>query len=143
MLSDTASMSCKELVDAMRKCANDEMACTDSDHCPCYGDSLMLCPDVLMNKAADKLEEYECRLVTLEELQDANMYSALWLEEADRCCMTMCMRYSIGDVLYMAFPSTNAPLKLSDLVLENYGKRWRCWTCKPTEKEQKETPWND
>ena len=143
MLSELISMSCKELVSAMRKCANDEMACTDSNHCPCYDGSLKYCPDILMNKAADMLEKHECRLVTLEELQDINMYRALWLEERYDIHGMMCMRYRIGDVLYIALPTTGAPYKLSDLKLENYGKHWRCWTCKPTTKEREEIPWTD
>ena len=35
----------------------------------------------------------------------------------------------------------NATMRHSDCAM--YGKRWRCWTAKPTDKQRQEMKWND
>lgn len=103
-------------------------------------------------KAMRRYEEPN-RVLTLDEVfeivrQNKDGYNHVcWLEKVNvRCISTpgFLGGYGIHSEIYVNFDFYEVVTEYPDCVpAEEYGKTWRCWMRNPTEKELKETPWED
>ena len=84
------------------------------------------------------------RVMSLEELENA-LDTVVWVEEpefenfADHYALIVAYSHKVGFVR-VSFGFAEMPV---DCVYEyeNYGKKWRCWTQRPTDEQRKEAEW--
>lgn len=74
----------------------------------------------------------DAHVMTLEEAKQ-NINGTIWME------------HIIGHKLILLTERVRATLALTGVLnnWDGYNKYWRCWDKKPTEKQMKETPWDD
>lgn len=113
-------------------------ACKD---CSKYGgDNAIGCMEELLEDALELLKAQEPRLMTLEEVKELN-WDYCYLEE--EVAKDKTLRAYIGKhrVKCVTWPSiATCTLTYGD---DSYGKRWRCWTEKPTEEQREAMPWDE
>ena len=84
------------------------------------------------------------RVMTLEELEDA-IDTVVWVEEpefenfADHYALIMAYSHKVGFVR-VSFGFAEMPVDC-EYEYEDYGKKWRCWTQRPTDEQRKAVPW--
>lgn len=86
------------------------------------------------------LKEQEPRLLTLEEVKKFD-WEYCYLEEErlpGKEYRTVCGDYALTCITWPCVASMR--IQHGD---NNYGKKWRCWTAKPTDEQRKAVKWND
>lgn len=84
------------------------------------------------------LKEKEPRVMKLEDVK-AFGWDYCYLEEErlpGKEYRTVCGDYALTCITWPCVASMR--IQHGD---NNYGKKWRCWTAKPTEEQMKEVPW--
>lgn len=82
----------------------------------------------------------EPRVLTLDELQELQQQDVVWLEDVDKEAI-------IPGIVVTAykkewqFATFIGYSGLFCVSCVDYGKRWRCWTYRPTDAQMEETPW--
>lgn len=85
------------------------------------------------------MKDNEPRVLTLEEVRDE--YEAVWLET----------KYLSSTVAIVDHGESNAKwacvvFGVDDsytLLWCSYGKKWRCWSAKPTDEQREAVPWDE
>ncbi|MBR6982183.1 MAG: hypothetical protein IKH75_01395 [Ruminococcus sp.] len=104
---------------------------------------------VIANKEAIKRGQIRIlpipRLLTAEEIIDMSEDYFAWIEMKDRhdiptvyCLRVHAKWYEQSDEAYIDF---DTPSCLEALCLEDYGKKWRCWSACPSEEMQEGAEW--
>lgn len=133
------------------------MTCVNNDGKVCPYFSYDDCFQRLMDDAIELLKEQEPRVLTLEEMKslstanDDALYDRdmtfVWLEAAaDGYINITRPTYSFhpewgneDDSFYVYYIGTDVGDRLESC---DYGKTWRCWTARPTDKQMEATPWS-
>lgn len=117
------------------------------EKCPYQG--VVGCTDELLKDALDLLKETEPRVMTLKEVIDHYSLPSVFVDDLNA------QEDYLQDIapLYFDFPSDD-PWNVhwrryqdvknyldSDSLKESYGKKWRCWTGRPTDEQRQETKW--
>lgn len=98
----------------------------------------------LIDYAIAKLKELEARVLTIEKMEDA-LDTVVWLDMpgsenlADGYSLIMAYSHKNGFVL-MDSPFGDNPSQ-DRYEYSEYGKTWRCWSSRPTEKQRQAVPW--
>lgn len=133
----------EKIMEALTLCANGE---------PCTGEKYRTCPYSPIGKpeyyncgaamAADALallREQEPRVMTLEEVK-AYDWDYCYLEEErlpGKEYRAVCGDYALTCITWPCV--TSMRIQHGD---EKYGKKWRCWTHKPTDEQRKAVKWD-
>lgn len=116
--------------------------------CPYYAHgtcSEPLCADALalIQKQQARIEELEAtqtaRVMSLEEVLDMS-WDYCYLEEEtikDKVLQAYCGKHRVKCITWPSIASYR--MMLGD---EAYGKRWRCWTQRPTDEQREDVQWN-
>lgn len=110
----------------------------DGEDCP-YVDE----PDCrfsIMQDAFNLLKEQEPRVMKLEDVK-AFGWDYCYLEEErlpGKEYRTVCGDYALTCITWPCVASMR--IQHGD---NNYGKKWRCWTAKPTDKQRQAVKWNE
>lgn len=86
------------------------------------------------------LKEKEARLLTLEEVK-AFDWDYCYLEEEHlpgKEYRSVCGDYALTCITWPCIASMR--IQHGD---ENYGRKWRCWSAKPTDEQRKAVKWNE
>lgn len=92
-----------------------------------------------VDDAINLLKEQEPRVMTLEEVHEM-AWDYCYLEEEvikDKVLQIFTGKYRIKCITWPSIAS--CVLGFGD---DAYGKRWRCWTSRPTDEQRGATPWN-
>ena len=97
--------------------------------------------DQTLNKAIALLRTQEPRVMTLEEAKHLTYGSPYIIEtnlpkEEPRLMYALFSHLGLQGNFTFAFTDARGYLFDSD-----YGKRWRCWTSRPTDEQREATPW--
>lgn len=102
------------------------------------------CLEWLLRSALALLKEQEARVMTVEEVRDCVDY--VWAEiftpMNERRCLIYCLigqNQGYSEVADLDEDSGQSWARQWD----NYGKTWRCWTSRPTDKERRDTKWEE
>ena len=93
----------------------------------------------LMADALELLKEQEPRVLTLEEVHEM-AWDYCYLEEEvikDKVLQIYTGKYRIKCITWPSIAS--CVLTFGD---DAYGKRWRCWTSRPTDEQRKAVKWD-
>ena len=107
--------------------------------CPYWQDKL-LCTSHLVRDALELLKEQEPRVMTLEEVK-AFGWDYCYLEEArlpDKEYLSACGYYALTCITWPRI--TLMRMRYGD---DSYGKKWRCWSAKPTDEQRQAVKWDD
>lgn len=125
-------------------------SCVYDKECKAAGTSNAAIADALalINAQQERIKELEAarmaRVMTLEELENA-LDTVVWVEEpefenfADHYALIMAYSHKVGFVR-VSFGFAEMPVDC-EYEYEDYGKKWRCWTSRPTDEQRRETPW--
>ena len=104
----------------------------------------------LIRQQRERIKELEAaraaRVMTLEELEDA-LDTVVWVEEpefenfADHYALIMAYSHKVGFVR-VSFGFAEMPVDC-EYEYEDYGKKWRCWTQRPTDEQRKAVKWDE
>ena len=83
------------------------------------------------------LKEQEARVMTLEEVK-AFDWDYCYLEEERLPGKEYCGDYALTCITWPCV--TSMRIQHGD---DSYGKKWRCWSAKPTDEQRQEVKWND
>ena len=114
--------------DACRECAYDA------------GHPYNECVEMLLRDALELLKAQEPRVMSLEEVHEM-AWDYCYLEEEvikDKVLQKYSGKYRIKCITWPSIAS--CVLAFGD---EAYGKRWRCWTSRPTDEQRKAAKWDD
>ena len=115
-------------------------ACRD---CSKYSDdsTVIRCMEELLKDALALLKAQEPRVMTLEEVLEQN-WDYCYLEyDAVRGREAQIFSGGRHRLTCVTWPSiTSMRLSPGD---KEYGKRWRCWTSRPTDEQREAVKWND
>lgn len=118
----------KEIVDAL------EMSYKYSN----VDENNTLVPQQIVLHAIALLKEHEPRTMTLEEVKDFD-WEYCYLEEErlpGKEYRAVCGDYALTCITWPCVASMR--IQHGD---NNYGKKWRCWTAKPTDEQRKALKW--
>jgi hypothetical protein len=139
------------------------LECCEKDVQLCYGETVCeyyslsprcwttLAHDALalIRKQQGRIMELEAaqtaRVMTLEELEDA-LDTVVWVEEpefenfADHYALIMAYSHKVGFVR-VSFGFAEMPVDC-EYEYEDYGKKWRCWTSRPTDEQREAVKWD-
>lgn len=117
---------------------------------PYICDRKKLCEDAisLIHHQQERIKELEkaqtARVMTLEEVENA-LDTVVWVEEPEfenfayHYALIMAYSHKLGFTrVWFAFsaPSVDVEYEYAD-----YGKKWRCWTQRPTDEKRKAVKW--
>lgn len=98
----------------------------------------------LIHQLLGRIEELEAaqtaRVMTLEEVHEM-AWDYCYLEEEvikDNVFQKYCGKHRVKCITWPSIASCT--LTFGD---DAYGKRWRCWTQRPTEEQRRGTPWKE
>ena len=96
------------------------------------------CLPLVMKDALELIKREEPRVMTLDEVHEM-AWDYCYLEEEvikDKVLQIYSGKYRIKCITWPSIAS--CVLTFGD---EAYGKRWRCWTSRPTDEQRAVTPW--
>lgn len=112
-------------------------ACRDCSHYT--GKVGFECMETLMSDALSMLKEPEPRVMKLEEVKSFG-WDYCYLEEEHlpgKEYRSVCGEYALTCITWPCIASMR--IQHGD---DNYGKKWRCWTAKPTEDQRQAVKWD-
>ena len=95
------------------------------------------CRMALFKDAAELLEAQEPRVMTLEEVLATEVVYAEDIDKAKIIPVLVNMQAYDCIVLVRA----DGPSHLIHPLISEYGKRWRCWTSRPTDEQRQAVKW--
>lgn len=120
------------------------VACQD---CPYYPDELIyeddddmegtICEEKLAADAIALLKEQGPRVLAYPEI--VSFDGVVWIETigAQNVVRAICNGYVVTHDLLAFSAKSGSPVGMVD----DYYKRWRCWTSRPTPEQMRDTPW--
>lgn len=110
------------------------------------GDNTLV-PQQLVLDIITLLKEQEARVMTLEEVKNAeNAAEPFWCEFNDRdLCSYGSWRTGWHEKTFGMEPQHCIENYFERAIVgeSEYGSEWRCWTSKPTDEQRKAVKWND
>ena len=106
--------------------------------CPYFGDNP--CEIQLIANALELLKAQEPRVMTLEDVK-AFGWDYCYLEEErmpGKVYRAVCGDYALTCITWPCVASMR--IQHGD---ESYGRKWRCWSAKPTDEQRKAVKWNE
>ena len=94
----------------------------------------------IAESALELLKEQEARLMTLEDVK-AFDWDYCYLEEErspGKVYRAVCGDYALTCITWPCIASIR--IQHGD---DSYGKKWRCWSAKPTDEQRQAVKWND
>lgn len=91
-------------------------------------------------KLTNAISETAPRLLTMEEAADAEI---CWIEVRSRRGAEPGKVRIYREDDYSAFINRLLPFVNENMPQHEYGEHWRCWSRRPTEKQMRETKWNE
>ena len=131
----------EKVINGLEHCIGDNCSGDKWSKCEYSGHG---CIDALLEDAIALYKAQEPRVMTLEEVQAFCVDDVVWLEDKGKTNIipgivrnrhlwphsaTMVTNFMRGD---------GCKVTADD---DNYGKRWRCWTSKPSEEQRKAAEW--
>lgn len=98
------------------------------------------CVEMMLKDALSLLKAQKPRVMTLDEVHEMS-WDYCYLEEEvikDKVLQIYSGKYRIKCITWPSIASCT--LTFGD---EAYGKRWRCWTSRPTDEQRKAEKWNE
>jgi hypothetical protein len=117
--------------------------------CP-YNGYALTCKYVLMRDTLALLKEQEPRVMTLEEVRnlkydDVVYYQGINTNSVESAIVLhgekMVPEVNTRVVQFRHADGTGGWNGINNADLNWYGKKWRCWTSRPTEEQMRDTPW--
>ena len=108
------------------------------DECPYFGKNMYMCQELLGEDALALLKEQEPRVMTLEEVTE-DRPDVVWFDDR-HYKLTYPVFISNGEVTGWIVSQSRSCIERHDHV-EGYGKRWRCWTSRPTDEQREAVKW--
>ena len=111
--------------------------------CP-YKNNPLGCKVVLLRDVLSIAEEQEPRVMTLEEVKCSEIvFIEEWADPSDGVepIIRPCIIVAVKNGFLIGIVDQEEDLTIH-FFLDQYGIDWRCWTARPTEEQQEETPWN-
>lgn len=115
----------------------------DCEKCP-YS-NVHYCCDQIIDDALELLKAQEPRVMTLEDVMKLRFNDVVYFEMTVSGVVIPAIVIDViehmpdGDIGIVQFRLIQEPTANCDL--EYYGKKWRCWTSRPTDEQREETPW--
>jgi len=123
------------------ECCNTRSEEAGCECCPYFSGLLSVrCVFELQRDALELLKAQEPRVMTLEEVK-AFDWDYCYLEEErlpGKEYRSVCGDYALTCITWPCV--TSMRIQHGD---ESYGKKWRCWSAKPTEEQRKAVSWNE
>lgn len=120
------------------KIVNGLLEVKDNINCPSGGKKVRLMD--IVDKAIALLKEQEARVMTLDEVKSFD-WDYCYLEEErlpGKEYRVVCGDYALTCITWPCV--TSMRIQHGD---ENYGKKWRCWSAKPTDEQRQATEWEN
>lgn len=133
----------EKVINALELCANgcNDNGCIYLDEQNDKGGlTVCRCVDLLARDVLSLLKEQEARVMTLEEVK-AFDWDYCYLEEErlpGQEYRAVCGDYKLTCITWTCV--TSMRIQYGD---ESYGKKWRCWSARPTDEQRQEAKWND
>lgn len=129
----------EKVFDALRNCVT-EPKCRDCpwEECERFDCKKVSVPANLLLDALKLLKEQEARVMTLDEVKSFD-WDYCYLEEvrlSGKEYRAVCGDYALTCITWPYV--TSMRIQRGD---ESYGKKWRCWTAKPTDEQRKAVKW--
>ena len=128
----------EKCLDKETDCYREDIGCPYEDECWLSGKNLPTRP--LMEDAFELLKEKQPRVMKLEDVK-AFEWDYCYLEEErlpGKEYRSVCGDYALTCITWPCIASMR--IQHGD---NSYGKKWRCWTAKPTEEQRKAVPWKN
>ena len=126
----------EKCLDKKTNCFCEDIGCPYADECWLSDKNLPTRP--LMEDAFELLKEKQPRLLTLEEVKQAEVVWCEWgCAEGYVVCMLFDKIDPDGD--YRLIESNGGGLYYSS---SEYNESWRCWSARPTDEQMKATEWD-
>lgn len=90
--------------------------------------------------AIDALKAQEPRVMTLEEVLATEVVYAEDIDKAE-IIPVLVSRRSHDRIVLVRAHLMGGPSHVIYPLISEYGKRWRCWTSRPTDAQREATPW--
>ena len=108
------------------------------DDCPYLGKGQ--CQELLGENVIALLKSQEPRVMTVEDVIESEVGAVVWLEDIDKPTV-------IAGLVDRVFTGTmvvdfQCVARTVTAGFDDYGKRWRCWTSRPSAAEMEAIPWN-
>ena len=97
--------------------------------------------DVTIADVLDLLKELEPRVMTLEELEHAEIAYAEDKDKTDIIPVLVLGRMCEYVALVKPHVDEEAITRMIIPCADDYGVRWRCWTSRPTDEQRGAAPW--
>ena len=127
----------EKVIRSIKGCVNDGSYCNKCDYDGCvftHGS----CEKDLLADALELLKEHEARVMTLEDVK-AFGWDYCYLEEErlpGKEYRGICGDYALTCITWPCVASMR--IQYGD---NSYGKKWRCWTAKPTDEQRMAVKW--
>jgi hypothetical protein len=127
----------EKVIRAIDGCINTDDYCNDCDYDGCvfhHGS----CEKDLLADALSLLKEQEARVMTLDEVK-AFDWDYCYLEEErlpGKEYRSVCGDYALTCITWPCIASMR--IQHGD---DSYGKKWRCWSAKPTDEQRQAVKW--
>lgn len=141
----------EKVIDILGACGTD-----DCDDCPLNGDErcsgFVDVPVEVLMDAITLLKEQEPRVLTLEEVcnlkyDDVVYYQGINTNSVESAIVLhgekMVPEVNTRVVQFRHAGGTGGWNGINNADLNGYGKKWRCWTSRPTPEQMKNTPWKE
>lgn len=133
----------EKVIKGLECCLNADVNDCEMD-CPYFNDcgGFYSNNTALIADALALLKAQEPRVMTLDELQALQRQDVVWLEDANKEAIIpgIVITALKKEWQFMTFTGYSGLFCVSCV---DYGKRWRCWTSRPTEEQREAIPWNE
>jgi len=130
----------EKVIKGLECCTNGDVCISDCTYFKEFPMTDGRCITALQADALSLLKEQEARVMTLDEVK-AFDWDYCYLEEvrlSGKEYRAVCGDYALTCITWPYV--TSMRIQRGD---ESYGKKWRCWTAKPTDEQRKAVKWDD
>lgn len=126
----------EKTIKSLEHCYKGKCVYEDGERCP-Y-ERISACTKAVLSNAIELLKEKQPRLLTLEEVKQAEV---VWNEWTSVDGFVECMMFdrvdADGDYRFTEKLGSQIYFEPSE-----YNESWRCWSARPTDEQMKETEWD-
>lgn len=130
----------EKVINALGRC--ESYGYCEDKNCPYYGS--VSCLELLRKDALELLKNREPRVMTLEEVINAKDKTDVWLDEPDYVVVAATISNwveSKNHAVTFFYGIEHTAFGERDYMNNNYNKKWRCWTSRPTPEQMRDTRW--
>jgi len=130
-------VSKERIIESLEYCRKNQK-CNDCENCEYGGRSFQIC-ERLVDDVLGLLKEQEARVMTLDEVK-AFDWDCCYLEEErlpGKQYKMICGDYALTCITWPCIASIR--IQRGD---DSYGKKWRCWSAKPSDEQRKTVKWD-